>query len=231
MRKLFSTAFSTYCQHFWLIASVTLVVWLPYELVDSYLNYHVLEEDNFFLFLGPSLFFAVCIGAIANAGIIHSLDLTAAGIKPKFGSAIRAGFRYWPRMWLASVLMSFAAIFGLILLIVPGVIVMVRGLVVEQIVVREKLSGIAAIRRSFALTKGRFWLLAGRLLVVLIAVILVFVTSVYITEPVVNGWMSDAIVSALSSIAGTFFVVFAWVVLNFLQENELQVASEEAKPN
>lgn len=223
MRELLSTAFSTYRQHFWLIASLTFVVWLPCDLIQSYCEYNVFDEENTGMSLRMSRFFASFGGIIASAGILHSLDLSAAGVTPTFKSAIGAGFAYWPRMWFANFLFGLAAIFGLILLIVPGVIVFVRCSILEPIVVRESVTGVTAIQRSFALTKGRFWQLAGWFLVAgLASSLAVIIIGTLFLVPAFDWWLADAIISSLSAIPAAFITVFGWAVLNFLQEKEQQ---------
>ncbi len=230
MREVFSSAFSNYRQHFWLITSLTLVVWLPYDLVQSYLEYHVWDEEdsdealNFTIFYETCWFvFSLIICVIPTAGILYSLELSASGVRPTFGSALKAGLAYWPRMFFTYLLLGVLLVCGFIFFIVPAIIVLIRCAVVEQLVVREKLTGMAAITRSYALTKGRFWQLLGWFTVAsggafLVGAPLLFVAFI----PALDWWLPSGIAFTLFGIPLTFTAVFGWAVLNFLQKNELQ---------
>jgi hypothetical protein len=67
------------------------------------------------------------------------------------------GQRRWWHLFTTAVLVGLAILPGIILLIVPGLWVLVRTWFAMPIVVLEDRRNRAAIRRSFALTKGQAW--------------------------------------------------------------------------
>ncbi len=86
-----------------------------------------------------------------------------------------------------SVLAGLAILIGLVLLVVPGIILGIMFMFVGYVVIEEKLSPVAAIRRSMALTKGSRWKLFQLALATLALNILGFIAllvGLLVTIPV-----------------------------------------------
>lgn len=86
-----------------------------------------------------------------------------------------------------SLLAGLMILLGLVLLIVPGIIVGLMLTFVGYIVIEEKLSPIAAIKRSVALTKGSLWKLfqlSLALLLLNILGLLALLVGLFVTIPV-----------------------------------------------
>lgn len=86
------------------------------------------------------------------------------GLEPTLGRAVYVGFR---RLWsvlLVGLLGGLAITVGLVLLVVPGLIVLVRLAVVMPVLMVEDARGRAALRRSWRLVRGRSWAVAAVLL-------------------------------------------------------------------
>src|SRR5262249_59205101 len=83
-----------------------------------------------------------------------------------YGRSMLAGLAVWPRIFMARLVAGAIVLMGLVCLLVPGLILLVRVSFVGALVVLEGLSLIAALKASNALTPGRraplFW--AGALL-------------------------------------------------------------------
>lgn len=116
---------------------------------------------------------------LITAMTVHVVRTVAEEQHTPARDAIAVGLDLFPKLLLTVALFGLGVIGGFMLLIVPGVILMVRWLVVSQVVVVEGRSGTEALRRSFELTRGRFWasflvlfvlsLLAGVLAAVMLA--------------------------------------------------------------
>jgi len=228
MRELLSTAFSAYRQQFRLIVLFALVVGLPSELLYSYVYYEGLEEDGDTLLIYKVLSIVasvvnLALAIIPTVGILYSLELSASGVRPTFRTALKGGFAYWPGMAWTYVILGIILVCGFVFLIVPAVIFYVRTAVAEQLVIREKISGMAVVERSFALTKGRFWPLFWWFSIVWTGTLLIAVPFLYVPHiPHCDWWLPDAVSQTLFYIPLTFTTVFGWAVLNFLQEKERQ---------
>lgn len=94
---------------------------------------------------------------LVTAMTVHLVRTVAEEQRPSARHAIAVGLDLFPKLLLTVALFGLGVIGGFMLLIVPGVILMVRWLVISQVVVVEGRSGTEALRRSFELTRGRFW--------------------------------------------------------------------------
>jgi len=185
------------------------VVWLPCELLSSYLDAFVFGPDN----LRKSFKFAQLldnfIGIIATAGVTFIALTARSGQHAGFGSAIGAGFGAWGRMWWTRFLSSIVLLFAFLLLIVPGLYLLTRLCFVESIVVAERIPGSRAMRRSFEITKHRFWrtFRLGLLLLLLLIVpgAVVILPTVFI--PALDHWLIDAASQLTFDVIGAFTTV------------------------
>ena len=87
---------------------------------------------------------------------------------------------------VSSILFTIAYVLGLILLIIPGIIIMVRGAFYGFALVDEKIGPVHAIKRSFSITKGNFWRILGLAIVLFLINVLgalLFFVGLLITIP------------------------------------------------
>ena len=136
-------------------------------------------------------------------------------------------------MWMTRLLVGLTFILGLILLVIPGIYLLVRLAFIEQIVVCERLSGTAAMRRSFELTKGRFWqmILLGLVLVAIMIPVIVCVTLPFAFIPVLDHWLVDAAVSLFADFIGAFSTLYLLCAyVDFSANQELAKPDIEKNP-
>lgn len=199
-------AWQVYRTHFGVIAAAVVMIWLPLELLISYLDCFVFGPDEFRKSFKLSQFLHNFVGIIATAAVIAIGYSVCVGEPPTLGGALGIGVRSWGRLWWTRLLTGLSLLIGFICLVVPGVYLLVRLALVEPIAVCEQISGPAAMRRSFALTRGRFWLVFrlglafGALGIAAIAC--VFLPVVFI--PALDHWLIDAAVSLVADIVTAF---------------------------
>jgi hypothetical protein len=106
---------------------------------------------------------------------------------------------------VTGVLYAASVMVGFLCLLVPGVVLLVRGAVCIPVAVAERRGPIAAMRRSWELTHGRHWPIQGVILILLLIMAVVVVIAVPITLAVPFG------TSILGrSVAITFANVVGW---------------------
>ena len=100
-------------------------------------------------------------GPLVVASTLAALARIARGDPASYAQALVDGLVAWPRLFLARLVMSALVLAGLIALVVPGVIVLVRLSLMDALVVVDGAPLGAALRGSNALTAGRrvpiFW--------------------------------------------------------------------------
>jgi hypothetical protein len=92
-----------------------------------------------------------------------------------------AGNRLGATLWL-TIVMIVGLIAGFIALVIPGIWLAIAWSLAYPVMLVEGTGGVAALRRSFALTSGRWWATLGRLLVayILVTVLTTVVTLVFL---------------------------------------------------
>ncbi|MBK8475311.1 MAG: glycerophosphoryl diester phosphodiesterase membrane domain-containing protein [Opitutaceae bacterium] len=205
---------------------MVVVIWLPLDLLSSYMDFFVFDPEDFRRSFRFSQFLDNFVGIIATAGVISIGYSASLGSQPSFGSALSVGASSWGRMWWTRFLTGLAIIFGLLLLIIPGVYLFVRLALVEPVAVCERVSGPDALRRSFELTEGRFWqvfclglVLGG---VMIAAVVCVVLPSILI--PAADHWLIDAATSLLADLVGAYGTLC--VLCAYLSFSEVQGLAE-----
>lgn len=222
-------AWSVYRSNFVVIAAVILVICLPIDLLSSYMDYFVFDPDDFRKSFKFSRFLDNFIGIIATAAIIWIGHAASKGERPSFGGAMRTGGSSWGLMWWTRFLSGLVLVLGFLLLVLPGVYLLVRLALIEPVVVCERASGSAAMRRSFELTKGRFWKLFGLGLIfgaIMIAIVACIVVPA-ILIPALDHWLVDAASTLIADFVGaygTLCLYSAYVTLS-ANLNTTEVAS------
>jgi len=117
---------------------------------------------------------------LVTAMTVHVVRTAAEDRRASARDAIAVGLDLFPKLLLAIALVGLGVFGGFMLLIVPGVILAVRWMVVSQVVVVEGRGGSEALRRSFDLTRGRFW---ASFLVLFVLSLLAGVLSAIVLAP------------------------------------------------
>lgn len=223
MIAILKHAWRLYRQHFGIIVAAVVLVWLPLELLSSYMDHFVFDPDDVRRSFKFSQFLDNFIGIIATAAVISIGYSSSLGEQPSFGGAINAGLGAWGRMWWTRFLTGLTLVIGFLLLIVPGVYLMVRLALVESVAVCERVSGSAAMSRSFELTRDRFWPVAllgvAFSAVILAALGVVMLPAIFI--PSLDHWLIDAATSLISDVIvayGTLCLLSAYVVYSNAQD-------------
>jgi len=93
-----------------------------------------------------------------NLHVVRGLARGAeAATAPRAREAIQSGLDVFAPLLAAVALYSAAVVAGLLVFVVPGIYIAVKGYFVAQAVVVDGLRGADALRRSWALTDGSWW--------------------------------------------------------------------------
>ena len=194
---------------------------------------------TFFAFILFVVIAAVVILSLQTTSLVHAMGARYLGRVVSLGETLRAGLRACPRviatgllifvgivvMWaVLAILMVlyqqawFAAIAALVGLMTTFFI-LASTLVAPVVATLEGVGPIAAIRRSFSLSKGNRWRILGLqlLLVVINGVISAIVSAVFVTTIISDAGLRAAaqqVVNAVTTIAwapvewGTFAILY-----------------------
>lgn len=145
------------------------------------------------------LLLSLVVVPITYGAIIHAVSMEYLGEPTSVGDALRHGCSRALALIGSMILVYLAIILGLILLIIPGIIFMFWLAFVPQVVLVERRSGIAALKRSRFLARGN--------------ILKIFVLGILLA--VING--------ALGAGVGVIPLVYVQVLLNVLLQAVLFV--------
>lgn len=160
------------------------------------------------------------VSMVPLAMLLRRIALSARGQKESRSEEIRHALRAWPWMVLAFLVYALVVGFGLMLLVVPGVILFFSLLFVGFAVVLEGLKPLPALNLSHNLVWGHWWRTLGLVLLVYIPLFLA-VSIVAAILGIGTGNASDAAVhgrdlfkqGVLEMVALAFFGPFIYSIL------------------
>jgi hypothetical protein len=110
---------------------------------------------------------------ILQAAVVHGSVADLNGRPASFSACLQTGARSALPLFGLALLMGFAMMFGFMLLLVPGLIMMVVWIVAAPALVVERVGVFASFGRSARLTKGHRWAIFGLLFVFIVVYYLV----------------------------------------------------------
>ncbi len=191
---------------FLLMFAVSLVyTLLPLQIPTPSLNGTFLL--NFAYLLGVS----IVIGLISLYLTCLIIILYPQGNKLSIKKAAVLAAKKYVNFVIASILLIVFVVLGFFALIIPGIYVAIKLLFTQQEVVINRLKPMDALRRSWAITDGRFWEIFGFLLVILIISVVIYffiwaisLTTYLIPQPNIGTAVSNIILSLTSAFLSVF---------------------------
>jgi len=152
-----------------LFSSIILTIWLPGNLLLNYLTFNVFGGEEILRQVQITMLIESIFGPIYIGAMIHALSRIKEEQRPTYSEAILVGLRNWGRLFVAQFVAGLLIVLGLIALVVPGIVLLVRYALLAPAVVLEGASPGEARRRSTELTSGIRWQIFGAGLLFLVA--------------------------------------------------------------
>ena len=200
--------------HFVLLAGLQAIVFVPPRLVADSLTRGSDFPDPVVVLVGmlPVFLALLILQPIIMAAITHAIGENYLSRSVTFGGALRFALSIVLPLLGTWILASIIVMVGFVLFIVPGVILALMFALLTPVMVTERVFGLTAMERSWALMKGNMLLALGLFLVtgILSSVLTAGVDLVAGFVPFVG-----SIVAAVVQGAANAFGVAALVVLYF----------------
>ena len=163
-RDILEETFRLLVRHFDLFTMIALTVWLPGHLVINYIDFFATSKgtaDAAARSFRAAVLVEGLFGPLVVAATLAALLSIKQGQPPSYLAAMKWALMLWPRLFLTRLVVSVIVLAGLIALVVPGVMLLVRLAFVDALVALDGLPLGQALRISNALTDGRrrgiFW--------------------------------------------------------------------------
>ncbi len=203
---------------------VTLVVALPNLLIQ--MNKPVVvagqppQLGSFFALIGLSVILAIVLNTIGEAVILYGAFQRLRGMPLQPGEAFqRAIARFLPLLGLG-LLSGLAILFGMMLLLVPGFILIVMWAVVVPACLVEGMGPVESMSRSAALTKGYRWQIFFTMAIVWIVNLVGSAILGLVLRP------TGPVVAAIGNLVWTAAWAVYWNCLLIMIYHDLRVAKE-----
>ena len=216
-RDLIRETLRLFAAHLHLFTMIALTVWLPGHVVINYLDFFAggSPRSTEAAARGLRVFLVVeaVFGPLVGASTLAALARIKRGEVPSYGQAFAEGLNAWPRLFIARLVQGGIVLVGLVALIVPGLILLVRVSFVDALVVLDGAPLGAALRLSNALTAGRraaiFWT-GGTLLVGVFSVATILSVLAGAAEHFVAQVLADCAIAVTQSVFTIALFLFYW---------------------
>ena len=163
-RDILEETFRLLARHLDLFTLIALTVWLPGHLVINYIDFFATSKDTADAAARSfrvGLMVEAIFGPLVVASTLAALARIKRGEPASYPQALLDGLVAWPRIFIARLVVSALALAGLVALVVPGVMILVRLAFVDALVVLDGQPLGVALKASNTLTTGRrlaiFW--------------------------------------------------------------------------
>ena len=214
--------------HFGLLFGITLVLLVPYTLLQNFLilgampampanptaedaaAFGAAVESRTLSVMVLSLLAAFVVVPITNAAVIQAVAKKYLNETISVGDAIKGSFGIVVPLLVTWLLQGLAIMGGFILLIIPGFLCAFWFCLSSHVVVIERVSGVAALKRSKGLMKGSFGTVFVLMFLIGIIQYAITLCVLFIPQPQLR-IIGQAVLQAIA----TIFAASAMVVLYF----------------
>lgn len=211
--------------HFLPLAAIVLTVRIPLNLLLQYLYYSFILDDQ--AFFGAAILTGL-IDPIFIAAIVYFLYTIKEGDAITYREAMVAGVKNWGRLLIAEVEAGLMVFGGLLLLLIPGLVLIVRYTLLAPVVVIEGRMG--ALARCRTLAKGQMWELFALFMIgILLSEVLAFGSQLLAITwtPLNQYWIMAGFDSLVDIVYGLTIVVFFVYYWHARSEEETDDSDQE----
>ena len=208
-----------YVSNFGMLVVIALVVHAPAELLVA-----VLIDGVGIPTLLVTTAIDMVLGAIAGAAAIHAIVQHADGNASGVVETLAAGARRAPAVLWARIAGGIAIGMGLLALIVPGLMLLVRFSLGDAVATLERPAGFGALDRSSVLVRGKGWRVSFALLTIIAVTWALGYAGVTLATRFPH-WAVTAATQLLQDLVGLLIPVFALVAYLGLGGRERASAS------
>lgn len=156
MKDKFKEALLLLKKNFWLFAAIILTVWLPGNILSNAIIYYN-PEISFVGMVKLPMIIESIFGPLYIGAMVYALNQIKMGQDASYNEAIGVGIKNWFNLFTARLIAGLLVCLGLIALIIPGIVLMVRYSLLDAAVIIENKGVHDSRKRSVELTTGKRW--------------------------------------------------------------------------
>jgi len=158
--RLVAATFELYRRYPWLFLVLAAAVIVPYELISLVVTgdgTFARANASFTVQMPDIVVLWAIVTPLVSALHIHAVTTIKEGRVPEIATVVRSGLIVLPTVTAAVIISGLGIALGLVALIVPGVILMLRWAVVAQVAAIDHEGWLPALRRSADLSDGNYF--------------------------------------------------------------------------
>lgn len=218
LSTLISDSFVFFRNHFSAIAAIILPIIIPFEIFAA-LYQHVIASDGYALADQLILMIlGLMIYPVYAGGLVFFIVSVLKRDPIDNNTAWRMAWANWSRYLLLTVMVTIAVMFGLSLLIVPGIILGARLAFSEFELLLGGNDPVTAISKSWHLTRDYMWYLAGGFILFTVALYTPYILLEYISSPDSPlYWATSSVLNVLVALFGALYAIFAFRIYDLVK--------------
>ena len=207
---LFRSAWALVAQDGVKLSLLYLALWIPGNLLSNWMDIHVFDPEKPKLSLQFYRLLGDLLDPIFAGASFYIFWQRAHGNYGPIQRWLWRGAALWWRLTLIHIITSLMMILGLLLLVIPGLLVVVRTCLADALAVDSRLGSWASVKASWELAKGRFWQITGYFLLVqvLATIPLLAFEGMMILMPQYEEWVSRSLVQSFFALGHVFVPAF-----------------------
>ena len=215
-------AWNLYRRNFVAVLALAMPVWIPCIFYEMWKRRVPLAEGTLPNTLRQEIPVTLLLSILATSAVYYYLREETEGHPAGLKAAAKASLEFWSRMFITRFIIGVALFVGFLLLVVPGIYLAVRLALAEPLILAEEVAGFDAMRRSWDLTKGKFWRVLGWMVLgslpPLAVAAMIELPFAFLRE--LQEWPVQAVGVCLMMIPMTFLFPVYWVICAQLRRED-----------
>ena len=208
--SVFGNAWQIFTQNIWQIFIIVAIAWVPLAFINGLVADHFFDSGDELKDLRNSFRFTDFLdnffGIFATSAIIWLGVMTSLKQRNSVGEALSVGVTSWAKIWTTRFLSNLAIIRRAGFVGHTRFYLAIRMSMSQTVAVVERVYGPTAIKRSFELTRGKFWQFAILWTFYAVSIfgayLLLSLPYIFLVEW--EHWIVESIIESLASIVSAY---------------------------
>lgn len=221
LQNLLSDSLRLFRNHYIPIALIVLPIVVPIEILDVIYSNYILDDESGFVEQLPIMFIGYLVYPIYTAGVIFYIASVVVGDAISTKTSWRLGIKYWLPLFMLNVFVGVVIVFGLLLLVIPGILFIARYAFSEFELLLNERRPLDAMKESWETTRKFIWIILGGFLVITIVLVGPYLILANVLEQLeLELGILDNFINIIYSVLGSIYLIFSFRVYHLAKEQQ-----------
>ena len=212
-KKSLIDSWSFFNNHIVAISAIVLPIVVPVEIITALYQYFATSEE----FGLSEQIFPMSLWLLSYplyaVGIVFYMASIVSGEMSDTRTLWRLGIKFWVPYIVLTIIIMITVLFGFMLLIIPGIILVVRYAFSEFDLLLNQSKPLDALKNSWASTKEYMWVILGGYVVITIVLYApLYLVSSLFDESSISYFVFDTVTNVAYSVLEILYTIFAFRV-------------------